>query len=121
MSNSKDIKVIRATSMPAFQTLFIYVLLNFVYTGYTLYKYGFEKWLQMVVKDGWKYIILAIFDVEGNYFTVLAYRHTTILSAQLVNFWAIVVAGHFLPLPPRTIPLGSSRRRTPFSLRQVCP
>jgi solute carrier family 35, member F1/2 len=36
-------------------------------------------------------IILAFFDVEGNYFTVLAYRYTTILSAQLINFWAIVV------------------------------
>ncbi|EXJ73029.1 uncharacterized protein A1O5_04178 [Cladophialophora psammophila CBS 110553] len=79
------------TSIPAFQTLFNYVLLNFVYTGYTLYKYGLKKWLQVVIKDGWKYIILAFFDVEGNYFTVLAYRYTTILSAQLINFWAIVV------------------------------
>jgi solute carrier family 35 protein F1/2 len=30
-------------------------------------------------------------DVEGNFFTVLAYRYTTILSAQLIEFWAIVV------------------------------
>ena len=36
-------------------------------------------------------IILSFFDVEGNYFTVLAYRYTTILSAQLINFWAIVI------------------------------
>lgn len=36
-------------------------------------------------------IIFAFFDVEGNYFIVLAYRYTTILSAQLINFWAIVV------------------------------
>jgi len=35
--------------------------------------------------------ILAFMDVQGNYFTVLAYRYTTILSAQLINFWAIVV------------------------------
>jgi solute carrier family 35, member F1/2 len=35
--------------------------------------------------------ILAFMDVEGNYFVVLAYRYTTILSAQLINFWAIVV------------------------------
>ncbi|KAH0565014.1 hypothetical protein GP486_001599 [Trichoglossum hirsutum] len=27
----------------------------------------------------------------SNYFVVLAYRYTTILSAQLINFWAIVV------------------------------
>lgn len=36
-------------------------------------------------------IILSFCDVEGNYFTVLAYRYTTILSAQLINFWAIVI------------------------------
>jgi len=29
-------------------------------------------------------------DVEGNYFTVLAYRYTNILSAQLLNFWSII-------------------------------
>lgn len=35
--------------------------------------------------------ILAFCDVEGNYFIVLAYQYTTMLSAQLINFWAIVV------------------------------
>jgi solute carrier family 35, member F1/2 len=79
------------TSIPAFQTLFNYILLNLIYTSYTIYKYGLAKWAQLLWKDGWKYMILAFFDVEGNYFTVLAYRYTTILSAQLINFWAIVV------------------------------
>jgi solute carrier family 35, member F1/2 len=36
-------------------------------------------------------LILSFFDVEGNYFTVLGYRYTNLLSAQLINFWAIVV------------------------------
>jgi solute carrier family 35, member F1/2 len=36
-------------------------------------------------------ILFAFCDVEGNYFVVLAYRYTTILSAQLINFWAIIV------------------------------
>jgi solute carrier family 35, member F1/2 len=79
------------TNIPAFQSFFNYVLLNLVYTGYTFYKYGFAKWGKMVWKDGWKYIILGFFDVQGNYFTVLAYNYTTIMSAQLINFWAIVV------------------------------
>ena len=83
--------VAEGTSIPAFQTLFNYVLLNLIYTSYTIYKYGLKKWLWLLWKDGWKYIILSFFDVEGNYFTVLAYRYTTILSAQLINFWAIVV------------------------------
>ncbi|ORY10751.1 solute carrier family 35 member SLC35F1/F2/F6 [Clohesyomyces aquaticus] len=79
------------TSIPAFQTFFNYVLLNMIYTTWTLYKYGFKKWGKMVLKDGWRFFILAFMDVEGNYFVVLAYRYTTILSAQLINFWAIVV------------------------------
>ena len=29
--------------------------------------------------------------MQGNYFVVLAYQYTTMLSAQLINFWAIVV------------------------------
>ncbi|KAF2714638.1 DUF914-domain-containing protein [Pleomassaria siparia CBS 279.74] len=79
------------TSIPAFQSFFNYVLLNLIYTSWTIYKYGFKRWATLVWKDGWRFFILAFMDVEGNYFTVLAYRYTTILSAQLINFWAIVV------------------------------
>jgi solute carrier family 35 protein F1/2 len=79
------------TSIPAFQSFFNYVLLNLIYTTYTIYKYGFKKWGRLVIFDGWRFFILAFFDVEGNYFVVLAYRYTTILSAQLINFWAIVI------------------------------
>ena len=79
------------TSIPAFQTLFNYVLLNLIYTSTTIYKYGLRGWVNLIRKDGWKFFILAFMDVEGNYFTVLAYRYTTILSAQLINFWAIAV------------------------------
>ncbi|EME84825.1 uncharacterized protein MYCFIDRAFT_187683 [Pseudocercospora fijiensis CIRAD86] len=81
----------QGTSIPAFQTLFNYVLLNIIYTSLTIYKYGFKGWLKLMYKDGWKFFLLAFCDVEGNYFTVLAYRYTTILSAQLINFWAIAV------------------------------
>lgn len=79
------------TSIPAFQSFFNYVLLNLIYTTYTIYKYGFKKWGRLILVDGWRFFILAFFDVEGNYFVVLAYRYTTILSAQLINFWAIAV------------------------------
>ncbi|CAK4000686.1 solute carrier family 35 member [Lecanosticta acicola] len=79
------------TSIPAFQSLFNYILLNLIYTSFTIHKYGFKGWLRLLYRDGWRYFILAFCDVEGNYFTVLAYRYTTILSAQLINFWAIAV------------------------------
>ncbi|KAK8016192.1 hypothetical protein PG993_014381 [Apiospora rasikravindrae] len=80
----------KGTSIPAFQTLFNYVLLTIVYLSYTIYQYGFKKWGKVVLRDGWKYAILSFLDVEGNYFTVLAYRYTNLLSAQLLNFWSIV-------------------------------
>ncbi|KAL1956792.1 hypothetical protein VTO42DRAFT_6846 [Malbranchea cinnamomea] len=79
------------TSIPALQSLFNYALLCVVYGSYTLYRYGIKGWFKLVWRSGWKYIILAFCDVEGNYFIVLAYRYTTILSAQLINFWAIVM------------------------------
>src|SRR5690606_25581280 len=78
------------TNIPAFQTLFNYVLLTLIYLPITLYRYGFKEWVRIVWRQGWKYFILSFLDVEGNYFTVLAYRYTNILSAQLLNFWSIV-------------------------------
>ena len=81
----------RSFSIPAFQTFWNYVLINIIYTSYSVYKYGFKGYVNTVlIRNGWKYLILSFLDVEGNYFTVLAYRYTIILSAQLINFWAIV-------------------------------
>ncbi|KAF3395745.1 hypothetical protein F1880_006712 [Penicillium rolfsii] len=78
-------------AIPTFQTLLNYIVLTCIFTPYTIYRYGFKGWLRVIYTDGWKYIILAFCDVEGNYFVVLAYQYTTMLSAQLINFWAIVV------------------------------
>jgi solute carrier family 35, member F1/2 len=79
------------TSIPAFQSLFNYILLSLIYLTYTIYRYGFRGYGRFLYKNWWKYILLSFCDVEGNYFTVLAYRYTTILSATLINFWAIVI------------------------------
>ena len=46
--------VIEGTSIPAFQTLFNYILLNVIYTSYTVYKYGPKGWVKLIWKDGWK-------------------------------------------------------------------
>ena len=42
------------TSIPAFQTFFNYVLLNIIFTPYTMYRYGFKGWGKMVLRNGWK-------------------------------------------------------------------
>ncbi|KAF2861407.1 DUF914-domain-containing protein [Piedraia hortae CBS 480.64] len=78
-------------SIPAFQSLFVYIALFLIYGTITICKVTPLGYLRILKTDGWKYLLLAIFDSEGNFFTVLAYRNTTILSAQLLNFWAIAV------------------------------
>lgn len=78
------------TNIPAFQTVFNYILLFLVYTTVMLVRDGPGAWWRAARTDGWRYLIMAFLDVEGNYFTVLAYRYTNILSAQLINFWSIV-------------------------------
>ncbi|KAL0475365.1 hypothetical protein QR685DRAFT_512494 [Neurospora intermedia] len=79
------------TSIPAIQTIFVYALIFLVYFPIALYKTGGpRKFFEQTWRNSWKYIILSFLDVEGNYFTVLAYRYTNLLSAQLLNFWSIV-------------------------------
>ncbi|EFX01902.1 solute carrier protein [Grosmannia clavigera kw1407] len=79
------------TNIPAFQSLFNYVLLALVYVPILFYQKGWRYVVHgTLLRDGWKFVCLSFLDVQGNYFTVLAYRYTNILSAQLLNFWSIV-------------------------------
>jgi len=81
-------------SVPTFQTFLTYVALNLIYTPLTIYKKGFKGWLEIFnLKDYrfLKYFVLALFDVEGNYFVVKAYSLTSVLSIMLLDTWAIPV------------------------------
>lgn len=78
-------------SVPAFQSFVNYCLLNAVFTPYTIYKYGWNKWFKLIIRDGWRFFILAFADVQGNYFVVKAFAYTNLLSAQLLNCWAVVM------------------------------
>ncbi|PFH62836.1 hypothetical protein XA68_11617 [Ophiocordyceps unilateralis] len=75
---------------PALQTCFNYALIGTVFTAVVVIRDGPRAWFRALRLRGWRYLALAALDVEANYFTVLAYQHTTILSAQLINFWSIV-------------------------------
>jgi solute carrier family 35 protein F1/2 len=77
-------------SMPAFQSLFNYVLLFLIFMPYTLYRYGFKAYFRLMFKEGWKYFILSFLDVQGNYFIVKAYQYTNMLSAALLDNLSVV-------------------------------
>ncbi|EEB06788.1 membrane transporter [Schizosaccharomyces japonicus yFS275] len=77
-------------NIPAFQTLLNYCLLTIIYTPYSIYRMGFKEYFRMVRCHGWKFLIMGFVDVQGNYFVVLAYQYTNMLSASLLDSWATV-------------------------------
>ncbi|KAL5513231.1 hypothetical protein ACEPAH_3629 [Sanghuangporus vaninii] len=81
----------RNWSLPTTQSWFLYFALFVTYTPYTIYQYGPKGWGKMIFRDGWKYLILAACDVEGNFLVVKAYNYTTLLSCMLLDAWAIPV------------------------------
>ncbi|KAF8605903.1 DUF914-domain-containing protein [Ceratobasidium sp. AG-I] len=85
----------RNWTLPTTQTFFLYFSLFVVYTPYTIYKYGFRGWGNVIIKDGWKYFILAACDVEGNFLVVKAYEFTNLLSCMLLDTWAIPACAFF--------------------------
>lgn len=78
-------------NIPAFQSLFTYAILFLIFMPYTIYRMGFKGFYKMFIRDCWKFFILGFADVQGNYFVVKAYQYTNILSAALLDNFAIVV------------------------------
>ncbi|KAH7882285.1 solute carrier family 35 member SLC35F1/F2/F6 [Phlebopus sp. FC_14] len=79
-------------ALPCTQIFFTYLSLFVVYTPYTVHRYGFQGWRKVLLHDGWRYFLLAICDVEGNFLAVTAYQYTDILSCMLLDAWAIPVS-----------------------------
>jgi solute carrier family 35 protein F1/2 len=94
--------VSRGWTLSTTQNIFLYFTLFIVYTPYTIYQYGFKGWAKVILHDGWKYIILAACDVEGNFLVVKAYQYTDLLSCMLLDAWAIPVCLFFSWIYMRT-------------------
>jgi len=73
---------------PTFQSLLTYIALFLIYTPITIYKEGFKGYFTNLKTRWWKYLILSIIDVEGNYFAVKSYAYTSLLSIMLLDSWS---------------------------------
>lgn len=79
-----------SANIPAFQSLFHYVVVMVVYTLVFVWRKGWRQYAAVAYADWWRYGVLAFLDVQGNYFTVLAFRYTNMLSVQLIGLWTVV-------------------------------
>ncbi len=66
--------------IPCFQSLCNYLLLTL---------FWFRTGLRRPEVAIWKYFVVALCDVEGNYLLVMAYQYTTITSVQLLDCFTI--------------------------------
>ncbi|CAG8574028.1 10399_t:CDS:2 [Paraglomus brasilianum] len=86
-----ELAVNEGVNFPTTQSCLNYLVLNVVYTSITIWKAGWKGWLKILKNRGWMYAILALIDVEGNYFVVKAYQYTSLLSAMLLDNWSTIV------------------------------
>ena len=77
--------------IPTLQSFGNYSCLALVYTLSFIYKTPKDTLKTIVKERWWKYLLIAIFDVEGNYLMVKAYRYTSITSVQLLDSVTIPV------------------------------
>ncbi|KAM5180557.1 solute carrier family 35 member F2-like [Mantella aurantiaca] len=74
---------------PVMQNFITYFLLSLVYTVWLAFRSGENGLLYTMKHKWWKYLLLAVADVEGNYCLVKAFQYTTLTSVQLLDCVAI--------------------------------
>ncbi|ORX81708.1 DUF914-domain-containing protein [Basidiobolus meristosporus CBS 931.73] len=88
---STELATRKKVNIPTTQSFLVYLGLAVVYFSYSFYKIGLSGVWENMKKSWWKYLLLAVMDVEANYFTVKAFQYTSMLSIMLLDVWAIPV------------------------------
>ncbi|XP_055331322.1 solute carrier family 35 member F1-like [Paramacrobiotus metropolitanus] len=70
---------------PTAQSFLNYVLIGLVYSICLRCQSKGDELLEALRRRWWKYLILAVIDVEANYLMVKAYQYTTLTSVQLLD------------------------------------
>ncbi|KAI4886839.1 hypothetical protein NFI96_018403 [Prochilodus magdalenae] len=76
---------------PMLQSFLNYALLLLTYTFTLVFRKGEESIFQILKSKWWKYLLMALTDVEANYIVVKAYQFTTLTSIQLLDCFVIPV------------------------------
>ncbi|XP_026860850.2 solute carrier family 35 member F2 isoform X1 [Electrophorus electricus] len=76
---------------PMLQSFLNYTLLLLTYTLALAFRKGDGSIFQILKSKWWKYLLMALTDVEANYTVVKAYQFTTLTSIQLLDCFVIPV------------------------------
>ncbi|XP_019623405.1 PREDICTED: LOW QUALITY PROTEIN: solute carrier family 35 member F2-like [Branchiostoma belcheri] len=78
-------------STPTAQSFLNYILLALVFSIPLVRRSGDDNIKVVMKQRWWKYVIVALIDVEANYLVVKAYQYTTLTSIQLLDCVTIPV------------------------------
>ncbi|XP_071956257.1 solute carrier family 35 member F1-like [Antedon mediterranea] len=70
---------------PTTQSFLNYLLLTIVYCTQLCFRSDNNNFYHICRNRGWKYLLVALIDVEANYMVVKAYQYTTLTSVQLLD------------------------------------
>ncbi|XP_029966009.1 solute carrier family 35 member F1 [Salarias fasciatus] len=76
---------------PLFQSFLNYILLFLVYTTTLAVRQGEGNLLAILKQRWWKYLILGLVDIEGNYLVLKSFQFTTLSSVQLLDCFVLPV------------------------------
>ncbi|KTG06964.1 hypothetical protein cypCar_00039207 [Cyprinus carpio] len=76
---------------PMLQSFLNYTLLLLTYTLVLAFRRGENNIVRILKTKWWKYLLMALTDVEANYTVVKAYQYTTLTSIQLLDCFVIPV------------------------------
>ena len=77
---SSLLEVRYSIAVPTSQAFINYILLGMVFGVWLALN---KKFPTILKENWWKYVILGVIDVEGNYLIILAYKYTTLTSIQV--------------------------------------
>nr|CAD7437529.1 unnamed protein product [Timema bartmani] len=71
--------------LPTGQNFLHYALLCIIYTTWLACRNGERGLVSVLRLRGWRYLLVALVDVEANYLLGMAYQFTTLTSIQLLD------------------------------------
>ena len=73
------------------QSVVNYILLTLVYSPGWLYKSDKQTILNCFKNNWWKYFLIALADVEANYFMIKAYSLTILTTIQVIDAFILPI------------------------------
>lgn len=97
---SEVITEMYSVQVPNIQNFTMYLLVGLTFAPTLAFRQGRRNLLHIIKHHSWKYFLLSLGDVEGNYFVVKSFQYTNLSSIRFIETFSIptvlLLSRHFL-------------------------